>query len=173
MRMYNLAYQEHPKLQALSRKISWAHNIKILQKLKDPLAQKFYIQATLKNVWSLRVLDHQIDNQTYEKTLLGPTNFAKSVPAELKLQTDLTLKYEYNFDFLELSEKHCEKELGNAHIQKIPDCLIQMGADFALMGNQEKLTVDSEDYLIDLLLYHRRLVSLITVELKIGKLKPE
>ncbi|SFR49183.1 Predicted nuclease of restriction endonuclease-like (RecB) superfamily, DUF1016 family [Thiomicrospira sp. ALE5] len=173
MRMYYLAYQDHPKLQTLSREISWSHNIKILQKLKDPLAQQFYIQATLKNGWSLRVLDHQIDNQTYEKTLLGQTNFANTLPAKMQQQTDLIIKDEYTFDFLELAEEHSEKELENALIQKIRDFLIQMGADFAFMGNQYKLTVDDEDYFIDLLLYHRRLKSLIAVELKIGKFKPE
>jgi len=57
MRNYYLAYQEHPKLQTLSAEISWSHNLKILQKVKDPLSQQFYIQATLKNCWSVRVLD--------------------------------------------------------------------------------------------------------------------
>jgi len=70
------------------------------------------------------VLDHQIDNQTYEKTLLVQTNFAKTLSAELKLQTDLTLKDEYTFDFLELAEEHSEKDLENALIQKIRDFLI-------------------------------------------------
>jgi predicted nuclease of restriction endonuclease-like (RecB) superfamily len=172
MRNYYLAYQAHPKLQTLSAEISWSHNVKILQKLKDPLAQQFYIQATLKNVWSVRVLDHQIDNQTYEKTLLGQTNFANTLPAECQ-QTGLTIKDEYIFDFLELAEEHTEKELENALIHKIRDFLIQIGTDFAFIGNQYKLTVDDEDYFIDLLLYHRRLKSLIAVELKIGKFKPE
>jgi len=120
----------------------------------------------------VRVLDHQIDNQTYEKTLLGQTNFANTLPAELQ-QTGLTIKDEYTFDFLELAAQHTEKELENALIQKIHDFLIQMGTDFAFMGNQYKLTVDDEDYFIDLLLYHRRLKSLIAVELKIGQFKPE
>ncbi|HQR82797.1 MAG TPA: DUF1016 N-terminal domain-containing protein, partial [Thiotrichales bacterium] len=122
MRNYYLAYQAHPKLQTLSAEISWSHNVKILQKLKDPLAQQFYIQATLKNVWSVRVLDHQIDNQTYEKTLLGQTNFANTLPAECQ-QTGLTIKDEYSFDFLELAEEHTEKELENALIHKIRDFL--------------------------------------------------
>lgn len=173
MRNYYLAYQAYPKLQTLSAEISWSHNVKILQKLKDPLAQEFYIQATLKNGWSVRVLDHQIDNQTYEKTLLGQTNFANTLPAELRQQTDLIIKDEYTFDFLDLAEQHSEKELEDSLIQKIRDFLIQMGNDFAFMGNQYKLTVDDEDYFIDLLLYHRRLKALIAVELKIGKFKPE
>jgi predicted nuclease of restriction endonuclease-like (RecB) superfamily len=173
MRMYFLAYQEHPKLQTLSREISWSHNLKILQKVKDPLPQEFYIQATLKNCWSVRVLDHQIDNQTYEKTMLGQTNFANTLPEAIQNQASLLVKDEYTFDFLELSEEHSETELEKALIQKIRDFLIQMGADFAFMGSQYKLTVDGKDYFIDLLLYHRRLKSLIAIELKIGKFKPE
>lgn len=173
MRNYYLAYKAHPKLQTLSAEISWSHNIKILQKLKDPLAQQFYTQATLKNSWSVRVLDHQIDNQTCEKTLLGQTNFANTLSPELQQQSTLVIKDEYTFDFLELSEQHSERELEQALIQKIRDFLIQMGSDFAFMGSQYKLTVDDEEYFIDLLLYHRRLKSLIAVELKIGKFKPE
>jgi hypothetical protein len=41
------------------------------------------------------------------------------------------------------------------------------------MGNQYRLEVDDDEYFIDLLLFHRRLKSLIAVELKIGKFKPE
>lgn len=173
MRMYYLAYVDNPKLQTLSREISWSHNVKILQKLKDPLAQQFYMQASIHNAWSLRILDHQIDNQTYEKTLLGQTNFSDTLPEAIQEQAGLVVKDEYTFDFLELAEQHSEKELETALIHKVRDFLIQMGTDFAFMGNQYKLTVDDEDYFIDLLLYHRRLKSLIAVELKIGKFKPE
>ncbi|WP_127470449.1 PDDEXK nuclease domain-containing protein [Thiomicrorhabdus aquaedulcis] len=173
MRQFYLAYQDQPKLQTLSREISWSHNVKILQKLKDPLAQQFYIQASMQNRWSVRVLDHQIDNQTYEKTLLNQTNFAQTLPAELQNQTQQLIKDEYTFDFLGLSEQHSEKQLEDALILEVRNFLTQMGADFTFMGNQYKLTIDHEDYYIDLLLYHRRLKSLIAVELKIGKFKPE
>lgn len=173
MRQFYLAYQDQPKLQTLSREISWSHNVKILQKLKDPLAQQFYIQASMQNRWSVRVLDHQIDNQTYEKTLLNQTNFAQTLPAELQNKTQQLIKDEYTFDFLGLSEQHSEKQLEDALILEVRNFLTQMGADFTFMGNQYKLTIDHEDYYIDLLLYHRRLKSLIAVELKIGKFKPE
>ena len=48
-----------------------------------------------------------------------------------------------------------------------------MGTDFAFIGNQYKLTVGNEDFYIDILLYHRRLKSLIAIELKTVKFKPE
>lgn len=173
MRNFYVAYKDHPKLQTLSAEISWSHNVKILQKLKDPLAQQFYIQASMQNRWSVRVLDHQIDNQTYEKTLLNQTNFAKTLPTALQNQTQQLIKDEYTFDFLGLSEQHSEKQLEDALILEVRNFLTQMGADFTFIGNQYKLTIDHEDYYIDLLLYHRRLKSLIAVELKIGKFKPE
>lgn len=48
-----------------------------------------------------------------------------------------------------------------------------MGSDYAFMGNQYKLENDGQEFFIDLLLYHRRLKSLIAIELKIGVFKPE
>ena len=48
-----------------------------------------------------------------------------------------------------------------------------MGYSFAFLGNQFRLTVDEEDFFIDLLLYHRELQCLVAIELKIGDFKPE
>ena len=173
MRNFYDAYQGEQKLQTLSAQITWSHNIKILQKIKDPLARQFYIQSTTKNRWSVRVLDHQIDNQSYEKFLINQTNFENTLPTKIQPAAAILVKDEYTFDFLELNEQHTEKELENALIQKIREFLIQMGSDFTFMGNQYKLSVDGEEYFIDLMLYHRRLKALIAIELKIGKFKPE
>jgi predicted nuclease of restriction endonuclease-like (RecB) superfamily len=173
MRLFFLTYQANQKLQTLSREISWSHNVKILQKIKDPFAQQFYMECTIKNRWSVRVLDHQIDNQSYEKFLINQTNFENTLPSEMQPAAAMLVKDEYTFDFLELNDQHTEKELESALIQKIREFLIQMGSDFSFMGNQYKLIVDDEEYFIDLMLYHRRLKALIAIELKIGKFKPE
>lgn len=50
---------------------------------------------------------------------------------------------------------------------------MEMGGDFAFIGNQYKLQVGSENFYIDILLYHRRLQALVAIELKAGKFKPE
>jgi hypothetical protein len=44
---------------------------------------------------------------------------------------------------------------------------------FAFLGRQKRITVDHEDYYIDLLFYHRGLNCLVVVELKLDKFKPE
>jgi predicted nuclease of restriction endonuclease-like (RecB) superfamily len=128
---------------------------------------------TSKFGWSKNVLIHQIENQTYEKTLLGQTNFDKTLTPELRAQAKLAVKDEYTFDFLELGEAHAERELERALIARIEDFLREMGGLFAFVGSQFRLEVDGKEYFIALLLFHRRLKCLVAVELKVGEFEPE
>lgn len=173
MRQFYFEYSKSTKLQTLSREIGWSHNVAIFQKCKDDLQREFYIKSVMKFGWTYRVLDNHIDNNSYEKYLLNQTNFDTTLPDKYKHQAKLAIKDEYNFDFLELSDEHSEYQLEIGLINKVREFLAQMGNDFTFVGNQYKLEVDEEEYFIDLLLYHRRLKSLIAVELKIGKFKPE
>jgi hypothetical protein len=59
---------------------------------------------TKKFGWSKNILIHQIENQAYGKTLLGQTNFDKTVPEHPRSQAKLAVRDEYTFDFLELGE---------------------------------------------------------------------
>ena len=43
---------------------------------------------------------------------------------------------------------------------------------FAFIGNQYKIVVNGDEFFIDLLLYHRKLRSMVAIELKIGKFDP-
>ena len=173
MRNFYIEYKENKKLQTLSAQIGWSHNTLIFQKCKDILQREFYINMVLKFGWSYRILDNQIDNKSFEKTMINQTNFDQTIVDKYKHQAILAVKDEYNFDFLELGEQHSEYELEIGLINKVREFLIQMGTDFTFVGNQYKLEIDNEEYFIDLLLYHRRLKSLIAIELKIGKFKPE
>jgi len=102
MRQFYLEYHGVPKLQPLVGEISWAKNLVIMARCKDPLEREFYIRMTRKFGWSKNVLIHQIENQSYEKPLLGQTNFDKALTPELRSQAKLAVKDEYTFDFLEL-----------------------------------------------------------------------
>ncbi|MCK5042841.1 MAG: DUF1016 family protein [Candidatus Aenigmarchaeota archaeon] len=153
--------------------IGWTHNIKIMEKCKDNLEREFYIKMTRKFGWSKNVLNIQIENKTYEKTMLNQTNFNETLPENIKNQAKLAVKDEYIFDFLELGEQHNEKELEKASIAKIERFLLEMGGVFAFIGSQYKIMVGNEEYFIDLLLYHRTLKCLVAIELKIGKFIPE
>ena len=173
MREFYLLYRDDERVQPLVAQIGWTHNLAILQRCKDPLEREFYLRMTRKFGWSKNVLIHQIDNQSYEKSLLGQTNFDQALTPELRAQAKLAVKDEYTFDFLELGEEHGERELERALIGRIEDFLRAMGGMFAFMGSQYRLEVEGDEYFIDLLLFHRRLRCLVAIELKIGKFKPE
>ncbi len=72
-----------------------------------------------------------------------------------------------------MSEEHNEHQLETALINNIRKFLIEMGGNFAFIGNQYKIRVGKNEYFIDLLLFHRKLKCLFAVELKVGEFKPE
>lgn len=173
MRQFYLEYRDNIKLQPLVREIGWSKNVIIFQKIKDKSAREFYIKMTKQFGWTKSLLINQLENKTYEKYLLNQTNFEGTVDDKYKNQAVLAIKDSYNFGFLELSDIHSERELEIKLINNVREFLSEMGSEFTFVGNQYKLTVDNEEYFIDLLLYHRRLKSLVAIELKIGKFKPE
>ena len=173
MRDFFLTYRDLPKVQPLVAQIDWSHNLVILQRCTDPLQREFYLRMTAKFGWTKAVLIHQIENQSYEKTLLGQTNFDRTLSPELRAQAKLAVKDEYTFDFLELGEEHSERELQGALIARIEGFLRAMGGVFTFAGSQFRLEVDAKDYFIDLLLFHRQLKCLVAIELKIGEFEPE
>ena len=173
MREFYLAYRASPKVQPLVAQIGWTQNLIILQRCKVPLEREFYIRMTKKFGWTKNVLIHQVENQSYEKTLLGQTNFDRAVTPAIRAQAKLAVRDEYTFDFLELGDEHSERELERALIARIEHFLRAMGGMFAFVGSQFRLEVDGEEFFIDLLLFHRRLKSLVAIELKIGKFQPE
>jgi predicted nuclease of restriction endonuclease-like (RecB) superfamily len=173
MRQFYAEYHENTNLQPLVGEISWAKHLVIMAKCKEDLEREFYVRMTKKFGWTKNVLAHQIENQSYEKTLVNQTNFKKTLPEAITNQAHLAVKDEYTFDFLGLSEEHSEMELERSLISKVNRFLIEMGGAFAFIGNQYRLEVEGEEYFIDILLYHRRLKCLVAIELKIGKFLPE
>jgi predicted nuclease of restriction endonuclease-like (RecB) superfamily len=173
IRSFYASYQANEKLAPLVREISWSHNLVIMERCKEELEREFYIQMTRKFGWSKNVLIHQIEEKSYEKYLLSQTNFDQALPEKYKNQAKLAVKDEYNFEFLEIGEKHSERELENALINNIRNFLLELGSDFTFVGNQYRLTIGDEDFYIDILLYHRKLKSLVAIELKTGNFKPE
>lgn len=173
MRNFYLEYKDNTKLPPLVAEIGWSHNMVILEKCKDDLEREFYIRMTKKYGWTKDVLIHQIEGNAYQRFLSNQTNFDKTLARKYKHQAKLAVKDDYNFSFLEIGEDYSERELELSLIKNIRKFLLEMGGDFAFMGNQYRLQVGKEEYFIDLLLYHRRLKSLIAIELKTGKFKPE
>lgn len=173
MRQFFMTYPDGSKLQPLVGEISWSKHLLIMAGCKDDSTREFYIRMTRKYGWTKNILALRIQDQTYEKTLLGQTNFKDTLPDSVKNQAALAVRDEYTFDFLEIGEEHSERELERALIARIEEFLREMGGMFAFMGSQYRLEIDGDEFFIDLLLYHRTLKCLVAIELKISAFKPE
>jgi len=131
------------------------------------------VQKTIGNNWSRSVLTHQMESGLHQRQGEAISNFKQQLP---KPQSDLarqTLKDPYCFDFLNLTEKHNEKELEAALIENISHFLLELGAGFAFVGKQYRLQVSDKDFYIDLLFYHIKLRCYVVIELKTTEFKPE
>lgn len=91
-------------------------------------------------------------------------------------QSDLALqlfKDTYDFRFLPVTETAAEQAIEYSMVNHISKLLLELGTGFSYMGNQYKLTVDDQDFFLDMLFYHVRLRCYFVIELKATELKPE
>ena len=174
MKKFAEEYQDFEFVQSVTAQITWTHNVLLLDKIKDIEIRKWYINETVKNGWSVNILEMQINSKLYERQVSNEkiSNFQNTLP---DIQSDLaiqTMKDPYLFDFISLKGKVKELEIENAMIDRIKDVLIELGNGFAFVGSQYKLTVGDKDYFIDLLFYHLKLKCYIVVELKAREFEP-
>ena len=153
--------------------IPWGQNLVIISKSNSIKEALFYVNKTIENNWSRNVLLNQIESKLYERQGKAITNFDKQLPVQNSDLAKEILKDPYNFDFLTIQEKYNERELEKALVADITNFLLELGEGFSYVGKQYKLSVDNEDFYIDLLFYHIKLHSYVVIELKTGKFKPE
>jgi len=173
MKDFYQAYIGNEKLTTLSAEISWSHNVAILSTCKDNIKKEFYMRMSKKNGWSYRVLLHHIEGGTFERTIVAQSNFKENLPTNMHPEAILVAKDEYALDFLGLANEHSEHELERAIVRNIESFLHEVGTSLAFLGSQYRIELEGQEFFIDLLFYHRKLRSLIAVELKISEFIPE
>jgi predicted nuclease of restriction endonuclease-like (RecB) superfamily len=162
---------------ALRRQLSWSH-FKQLIYMDDELKRTFYAEMCRVEGWSTRALAERIDGMLFERTALSkkPEALIRKELSALRekgeLSPALVFRDPYMLDFLELADTYSERDLESAILREIERFLLELGAGFAFVERQKRITVDGDDYYIDLLFFHRRMQRLVAIELKIGDFKP-
>jgi hypothetical protein len=70
---------------------------------------------------------------------------------------------------LRLTGIYADKDVEQAILRELEAFILELGGDFAFVARQKRVTIDNEDYYLDLLFYHRRLRRLVAVDLKLDK----
>jgi len=155
-------------------KLSWSHFLQVLS-IEDDLKRQFYLTMAADQRWSKRTLKAKIDGMLYERTAIAkqPDEVIRQdlelLKNERKMSADLAFHDPYFLDFLGLEGNFSEKDLEEAIVSELQKFITEMGNDFAFMARQKRISVDDEDYYIDLLFFNRRLRAMVAVDLKLVK----
>ncbi len=135
MRQFYETYRGDEKVSPLVRQLPWTHNLLILSRSKRPEEREFYLRMALRERWSKRELERQLNGALFERVVLSP---AKVSPPLTQLHPDAgsVFKDAYLVDFLNLPETHSEADLQGALIANLRRFLLELGSDFAFVGEQ-------------------------------------
>jgi len=172
MRRFYIAF---PIRETVSPKLSWSHYCKLI-KIENKTAREWYIKEAIENSWSVRALERQISKLYYERLLASQEKAPLQQEAKEKtkpLQVDVKdyLRDPYIFDFLNIDSKSLfESEVEQALIDNLQQFLLELGRGFAFVSRQQRLSVEEQDFYIDLVFYNFKLKCFLLIDLKIGKL---
>jgi len=172
MRQFYETYRRDQKVAPLVRQLPWSHNLIILGESKRPEEREFYVRLAIREQWSKRELERQLQTAAFERTILGPPRVS---PAVRQNHPDAAtiFKDSYVVEFLDLPRDHSEGDLHRGLVSRLKNFLIELGRDFCFVGSEYQLQVGKRDFSLDLLFFHRGLCCLCAIELKVGPFEPE
>ncbi len=157
---------------AFVSKISFTHISEFL-KIEDSLKRAFYEIQTLKNNWTVKQLQREMNTLLYER--IGLSTDKEQLLERLKTDnissfTEI-VKSPYLLEFLGIPEQsaYSETDLEQAIINHLQSFLIEMGRGFCFEARQKRISFNNRHYRIDLVFYHRILKCHILIDLKIGE----
>ena len=158
----------------LHSNLSWTH-YRILLRVNSTDARAFYEIEAIKNNWSARELERQINSLLFER-LAKSKDKAGAMKLATKGQEVATpsdiFKDPVVIEFLGLPESHrlVESDLEQALINNLQAFLLELGKGFAFVSRQERITLDGDHFYVDLVFYHTVLKCYVLIDLKVGKL---
>jgi len=162
---------------ALLRQLSWTHFVSLIY-LDDQLKRDFYAEMCRIERWNTRTLERKIGSMLFERTALSkkPKKLIRhelnALRAEDKLTPDLVFRDPYFLDFLGLRDRYIEKDIEDAIMREMENFILELGIGFTFVARQKRIQVDSDDFYLDLLFYHRGLRRLVAIDLKLRDFQP-
>lgn len=170
MKQFYEAYKDDEIVTPLVTQISWTNHLLILSGTKTAEERRFYIELCIRENYSKRELERQIDSAYYQRYMLSA---GKQLPEHIPSAVKGRILDSYVLEFLDLPEQYSENNLKKAIIGNLKNFILEFGKDFTFIGEEYRVQVGGQDFYIDLLFYNRALSCLVPIELKIGKFKPE
>jgi len=150
----------------LASQLSWSHFIEILP-LKSNEARLYYAKDSVERRLGTKELRRQISRKAYERKEIANTQVSDASVVPFNVFKD-----PYLLDVFGLKDNFDEADLEKAVLLELEKFILEAGHGFAFLERQKRMTMDGDDFTLDLLFFHRSLRRLVAVELKVGKFKP-
>ncbi len=169
-------FQQFPIWNAVRSELSWTH-YRILLRVEDEQARRWYMNETAEQNWASRSLERQIGTLYYERLLVSRDRDPVQAEASAKIMPLQNNPREFVRDpvlleFLGLPEtgRLLEEDLEQALIDKLQSFLLELGKGFAFVARQQRISTETKDFYIDLVFYNYLLKCFVLFELKSGEL---
>lgn len=150
----------------LAQQLSWSHFITLLP-LKSDEAFMYYAQDAINRKLGKRELRKQIARKAFERREIANSGLTEQTTVPFNLFKD-----PYLLDVLGLKDNFLEADLEKAILLEMEKFILEFGHGFSFVERQKRMTMDGDDFWLDLLFFHRGLRRLVAIELKLGKFKP-
>jgi len=170
MRQFYETYKGNKKVSPLVTQLSWTNHLLILSGAKGIAAKEFYMESCVRENYSKRELERQIESAYYERCMLSAQRLP---PAKLRQNRNVRFLDTYVLEFLDMPKDYKEKDLRKAIVNNLKEFLLEFGKDFSFIGEEYRVQIGNSDFFIDMLFYHRELKCMVAIELKVGPFKPE
>jgi len=167
-------YRSFPNVNALRTQFNWTH-YRTLIRIEQEAKREFYIAEAVKNNWSARQLERQVNSQLFERLLLS--NDIESVlkvarTEKMPTEPKEIIKDPMVLEFLGLKRQaaYYEKDLEQALITHLYDFILELGNGFSFVARQKRLHIEGDDFFVDLVFYNRLLQCFVVIEIKTDKL---
>lgn len=168
IRRFYLVYQ---KWETVSPKLTWSHYSELI-KIKDSVKRKYFEEYAVNENLSVRDLKRQIYSLHYERLIINNTSLQFK---SNKNKIENFIKDPYILDFLDINEnpEFNELYLETQILNKLQKFLLELGKGFCFVARQKRISIDNDNFYIDLLFYNIYLKRYIVIEIKTDKFKHE
>ena len=166
-------YLCYPNRTTMLSQLTWSHFLELI-KIEDETKRNFYMNECINSNWDVRELQRQRTTLLYERiaSLKDQSNLLElSTKGHNIYENKDIIKDPFVLEFLDIKENtnYLESDLEKNILEHLKEFLLELGRGFTFVGNQVRITIDTDHFYPDLVFYNRILNCFVIIDLKIGK----
>ena len=128
MKQFYELYKDDEKVSPLVTQLSWTNHLKIMSASKSQEERRFYIELAVKERYSKRELERQMDSGYYERFMLSNGNMSSAIQ-KAKQETHNLFLDKYVLEFLDAPKGGNEKDFQKSIPENLKNFVLETGKD--------------------------------------------